>query len=178
MQNSNADRSNVFAVAPVSKGFGFVFMRDRHTLLDWGARSIKNGDDKNKESLIKIEKLLEHRQPEWLVLPDAFEKGCRRQDRIRRLVTRLSLLAKRHGIAVDMVSKERVRSYFFGSGRATKFEIAQKVAERFPEQIGDYLPPERQQWMSENHFMQLFDAAAMALASFGPTQFSRGTGSD
>jgi hypothetical protein len=171
MQNSNGDRFNVLAIAPVDKGFGFVFMRDRHTLLDWGTRSVKRGD-KNKKTLIAVEKLVERFEPESLVLPDAFKKGSRRQERIRKLVRRLMTLGKRRGITVELISKEQLQSFFFGGGHGTKHGVAKKVADRFPEEIGDFLPPERQQWMSENHFMRMFDAAALALASFNNAFFT------
>jgi hypothetical protein len=79
---------------------------------------------------------------------------------------RLTLLGKWHGVTVVLISKKQLQSFFFGEERGTKHEIAKKMANRFPEEIGDFLPPERQQWMSENHFMQLFEAAAIAVASF------------
>ena len=165
MQNSNEEFSNLLAIAPVSKGFGFVFMRDRHTLLDWGTRSVKK-DDKNKKTIIKVEKLIKRFEPDIIVLPDALERGSRRQERICKLVKRLVLLFKRRGIAVQLVSKEQLRACFIASDRGTKHEMARIVASRFPEQLGDLLPPERQQWMPENHFTQLFDAVTIALASF------------
>jgi hypothetical protein len=166
MQKNSAEYANVVAIAPVSKGFGFVYMRDRHTLLDWGTRRLNKGD-KNKQSLLKVDKLITRLEPEVVVLPDALEEGSRRQERIRKLVRQFVSLAERRGISVRLISKAQLRDYFFGGERGTKHGIALSVAKRFPEQLGDLLPPERQQWMSENHFTQLFDAAALALASFG-----------
>jgi hypothetical protein len=165
MQNSNQEYFNILAIAPVAKGFGFVFMRDRHALLNWGTRSVKK-TDKNKKCVGKVEKLIKRFQPELLVLPDAFKKAARRQERICKLVRSLASLGKRHGIAVKLISKEDVNRFFFVDGRGTKHQVAIKVADRFPEELGDFLPPERQHWMTENHFTQLFDAAAIGLASF------------
>lgn len=165
MQNSNEEFSNVLAIAPVSKGFGFVFMRDRHTLLDWGTRSVKKGD-KNKKAIVKVEKLIKKFEPDLVVLPDALRKGSRRQERICKLVKRLVFFIKRRGVAVRLISKEQLQRHFFHGERGTKHEMATSIANRFPEQLGDFLPPERQQWMTENHFTQLFDAAAIALAYF------------
>lgn len=166
MQKSSAEYANVVAIAPVSKGFGFVYMRDRHTLLDWGTRRLDKGD-KNKQTLLKVDKLITRLEPEVVVLPDALEEGSRRQERIRKLLKQLVSLVERRGISVRLISKEQLRGYYFEGRRGTKHEIATCVASRFPDQLGDLLPPERQQWMAENHYTQLFDAAALALASFG-----------
>jgi hypothetical protein len=168
MHNSKSEYFNVLAIAPVSKGFGFVFMRDRHTLLDWGTRSVKKAD-KNKKTIIKVEKLIKRFEPDLVVLPDVAKKSSRRQDRICKLVKLLVLRFKRRGIAVCLISKEQLRSYFFNGARGTKHKMAQVVANRFPDQLDDLMPPERQQWMNENHFMQLFDAAAIGLTSFSQT---------
>ena len=100
-------------------------------------------------------------------MPDALKKGSRRQERIQKLVKSLVFRFKQRGIAVCLISKEQLRNYFFNGELGTKHEIAQIVANRFPEQLGDVVPPERQQWMNENHYMQLFDAAAFALVIFG-----------
>ncbi len=44
--------------------------------------------------------------------------------------------------------------------RLTKYEIARRVAERFPV-LRRALPPKRQIWESEHYRMSIFDAAAL-----------------
>ena len=152
---------NVLAIAPVSKGLGFVFMRDRNTLVDWGTKTVVK-KDKNKKSLAKVEKLIKRFQPDVLVLPE----NSRQRERIRKLVKSTMLLGQRHGLQMRLVSNQKLRNCFSDDEIGSKHSRATIIANRFQEQIGDLLPPERQTWMSENHFMPMFDAAALALAHF------------
>ena len=141
-------------------------MRDRRTLVDWGINSIKKGD-KNKKSLAKVEKLIKRFEPDVLVLPEASKSNSGRRERIRKLVKRMILLGQRHGIQIRLVSNQKLQNYFSDDDIGSKHSRATIIASRFQEQIGDLLPPERQTWMSENHFMPMFDAVALCLANFG-----------
>jgi hypothetical protein len=57
-------------------------------------------------------------------------------------------------------------NFFSPLGVRNKNEIARFIAARFPE-LARSLPPERKPWMSEDSRMAIFDAAALAFASFG-----------
>jgi hypothetical protein len=47
--------------------------------------------------------------------------------------------------------------------KKTKHNIAEKIAQIFPEELSSYLPPERKAWMSEDPRLYVFEAVAMAL---------------
>jgi hypothetical protein len=40
------------------------------------------------------------------------------------------------------------------------------LAERFPEELGDRLPPKRRPWMSEDYRMGIFEVVALGVAFF------------
>jgi hypothetical protein len=53
-----------------------------------------------------------------------------------------------------------------GNDKGTKHVVAEVIAQRFPEELGFRLPPKRRAWMSEDSRIDIFDAAALALAYF------------
>ena len=166
MKNKNSNQVCILSIAPSARGFGFAIMKDAKVLVDWGTRRYADKDQKNSQLLPKIENLIARFQPGLLVLPDAFEKGSRRAQWIRKLVKQTMLLARRHGIEVGLVPQEQLRQFFFAGRKGSKHARAKIIAERFPEELADLLPPERQAWMPEHHQMQMFDAVALALAHF------------
>jgi hypothetical protein len=63
-----------------------------------------------------------------------------------------------------MFSQKRIRKAFFADGRGTKHALATQLANRFPEELGNRLPPKRRAWDSEDYRMGIFDAVALAVA--------------
>ncbi len=57
---------------------------------------------------------------------------------------------------------------FASIGAATRYEIAQAIAQHVPE-LRRHLPRERKPWMSEDFRQCLFDSAALALTHFAVT---------
>ncbi|MDB6018025.1 MAG: hypothetical protein JWR19_2514 [Pedosphaera sp.] len=62
-----------------------------------------------------------------------------------------------------MLSDKTIKRMFFADGKGTKHSIAEILAQRFPEELGDRLPPKRLAWMSEDDRLYMFDAVALAL---------------
>ncbi len=151
----------VLAVAPSTRGFGFVIMEGRETLVHWGGKSAKG--DKNAQSLVKLEAMINQFQPSVIVLENASAKGSRRSPRIRKLSQGIVALAEKRNVKAEMFSREEVRSAFFPGGGSTKQALAEILAKRFPEELGSRLPPKRSAWMSEDSRMNIFDAVALAL---------------
>jgi len=70
----------------------------------------------------------------------------------------------RHNVKVRLFSRTQVKRVFFSEGHGTKQEVAERIAKRFPEELGFRLPPKRRPWMSEDYRMDIFNAIALALA--------------
>jgi Holliday junction resolvasome RuvABC endonuclease subunit len=147
----------ILAVAPITRGFGFVLIEGQGILADWGTKFIKG--DKNKGAIQQIERIISHYKPNMIVLNDAMTA---RVPRMRMLKARISRLAKAHKCAVKFYSKEQVSRAFFPDRDATKYEIAELLVNEFPD-LAVSLPPRRKLWMSEDYRMSIFDALALAL---------------
>jgi len=163
---SSSLSKRILAVAPSTRGFGFVVIEGNETFVDWGVKSVRG--DKNKQSLAKIEELIRYFQPGVLVLPDVAAKGSRRAPRIRALIKLITALVGKRAIRVKLISRQKVMRHFFVDGDETKFAVAQIIAARFPEEFAFRLPPKRRPWMSEDYRMGIFDAVALALVFCQP----------
>lgn len=161
MNNINPKYIRILAIAPSTRGFGFAVLEGQKTLVDWGAKSVKG--DKNAGSLAKVEELIARYRPGVIVLEDASAKDSRRSPRIQTLTKEIISLTATRKITMTVFSREKVRAVFFPDGRGTKQMLAEIVAERFPDELGDRLPPKRRPWMSEDYRMDIFDAVALAL---------------
>jgi Holliday junction resolvasome RuvABC endonuclease subunit len=151
----------ILAIAPSTRGVGFVVLEGQETLVDWGVKTVKK--DKNIRSLGKVKALIAHYQPGVLVLEDASAKGSRRSPRIRELIQQIIKLAATRNVGVKLFSRDQVMKVFITKGQGTKHALAEILAKRFPEQLGSHLPPKRKPWNSEDSRMNIFDAVALAL---------------
>ena len=152
----------ILAIAPSSRGFGFVVLEGQETLVDWGVKSVKG--NKNEGSLKKVEKLIAHYQPGVLVLQDTSTKHYRRSVRIRALSKRIIALVATHKIKVALFPRTKVMQLFFADGQGTKHALAEILAQQLPEELGSCLPLKRRPWTSEDSRMDIFDAVALALS--------------
>lgn len=151
----------ILAIAPSTKGFGFVVLEGQETFVDWGVRTAKG--DKNAQSLAKVKKLITQYQPGTLVLEDASAKGSRRSSRIRRLAQQMVKMAATLKVSAKLFSRDQVVKTFFTDGQGTKHLLAEIMAKQFPEQLGLQLPPKRKPWKNEDSRMGIFDAVALAM---------------
>ena len=173
MKQKNSNHVCILSIAPSARGFGFALIKESKVLAEWGTRTFADKDDKSGQLVPKIEKLMDRFQPSLLVMPDASEKGSRRSPWTRKLVKQAIALAGRYGVEATLIRKEQLRQFFFAGQKGNKHARAKILAERFPEELADLLPPERQTWMSESRQMQMFDAVALALVSSMPKQSGR-----
>lgn len=150
----------ILAIAPSSRGFGYVIVEGHTRLVDWGVTLVVG--NKNKGSLKKVEKMITDYHPSALVLQDAFAKDSRRGSRIRRLTKEIVSLATSCDTKIELFSRDQVMRAFFIDGKGTKHTIAQVLAGRFPEELGHRLPPKRKPWKSEDSRMAMFEAVALA----------------
>ena len=163
MNTNNFKKVRVLAIAPNKEGFGFALMRDTDTLLDWGTRSAGKGD-KNANTLAKVKDLIIRLQPDMLVIPDVWEKGSQRGERIKRLTRQAADYARQKKLKVKKTGQGLVNQFFFAGAKGTKYDRALKISNRFPDELEDLLPPKRLVGMDENHQMPVFDAVAIATA--------------
>jgi hypothetical protein len=56
-----------------------------------------------------------------------------------------------------------VEQLFLGDQKGTKHDVAKVLAQKFPEELGDRLPPKRKPWMSEDYRMDIFGAVALGI---------------
>jgi hypothetical protein len=76
-------------------------------------------------------------------------------------------MAQVRGIDVERISRAEMKSAFSNVGAATRYEIAQAVAQEFHE-FGYRLPRKPRAWDREPEIMALFMAAAL-----GTTYYAR-----
>ena len=161
MNKSIPNNSCILAVALSSKGFGFSVIEGQSTLIDWGFKKAKG--DKNADSVEKAKKIISHYRPCAIILEDTSGKDSRRSLRIRRLGKRMVALASQEGIQAAVFSREQVRELFFAEELGTKDELASIIAQKFPDELANRLPPTRKPWMSEDERMGIFEAVALGM---------------
>jgi hypothetical protein len=154
----------VFAVFPSTRGFGFAIFEGPLRPIDWGVKEVRV-TKKNAMSLLKIKEFVEYYQPEVIVVEDYTGEGSRRSRRIRKLIDDVMGLALERNIPVRGYSRAVIRGVFSELGAKTKFEIAQVIADYYP-QLEPRLPRFRKPWMSEDGRMSIFDAVSLALTYY------------
>jgi Holliday junction resolvasome RuvABC endonuclease subunit len=153
--------TRIFALDPTHKGFGYAVFELPFRLVEWGLARVAG--DKHAGAIARFEKLLSRFRPDAVVLEDAEAPGSRRHYRVRRLIEALLKLARERGIAVNTVARSAVLACFSSADEpATKYSIARRLAEHFPE-LAPELPPPRKLWQSEDERMSVFDALALAV---------------
>jgi Holliday junction resolvasome RuvABC endonuclease subunit len=153
--------TRILALDPTTKGFGYVLFELPFRLVAWGLAHISG--DKQAGAIARLTKLLDHSQPQAVVLEDPNAPGSLRRHRVRGLIEVLAALARERGFAVYSIARKAVVDRFSpGEKRATKYSIAQSLARLFPE-LAAKLPPRRKLWMSQDERMAIFDALALAV---------------
>jgi Holliday junction resolvasome RuvABC endonuclease subunit len=160
MTNNPQTYQRILAIAPASRGFGYALVEGQKLVL-WGVRSVTG--DKNNNCVMKVEALIIRYKPEVMVLEDTGAEGSRHSPRIRELSQMLLALSLEHNIPVAWFRREQMMKFFFGKSKGTKQEIAQRIGNRFPEELGALVPPKRRTWMSQHYQIDMFDAVALAL---------------
>lgn len=161
MINKNEPRKRVLALAPTARGIGFAVLEPCEKLAAWGVKSVTG--DKNASSLEKIRALIVQYRPESVAVED-FDSNPLRSKRVRALGLEISKLAELFEIPLSAFSVSEMRQPFFGDDAASKQQLAEHLAQLFPDELGDIVPRKRQPWMPEAYSMAIFEAVALALA--------------
>ena len=141
--------------------FGYVVVEGQSKLLDWGVCSSRQKGVVSDVLVRKrLRRLLELWRPAVLVFNTLSSVTPKSNHRSKRLLKQIETEARKHRIPVRILEDNPVGSQ---GERLTKYEIARRVAERFPVLTRE-LPPKRQIWQSEHYRMSIFTAAALAMA--------------
>lgn len=157
-------RELVLAVVPNTRGIAFAYFEGPLSPVDWGMKEVR-GCDKNGRGLAAVRGLVEHLQPDVLVLEDFETSRICRTARIRRLQRMIASYAAAQVIEVARYTRADIRATFAPAGATTRYEIAELIAGQV-DAFSFRLPPVRKLWMSEDRRMALFDAAALAFTHF------------
>lgn len=149
----------ILAIDPTSSGFAFAVLEGKERLVDWGVTRVWAESD--NEFLARLEALIGKYSPVCLVVeePGRSKRGAR----ARRRITLSSRFARSQKLSVCAVSWDTVRQTM-GDGVSTKHEIASRIARHFPE-LAAHLPHRRRAWENEDPRINIFDAAAFAIAA-------------
>jgi hypothetical protein len=158
------DSSPVLALAPVSRGIGYVVLETIRVPIDWGATEVRQ--KKNAGCLARAIGLIERYRPAVLILENCLLHGSRRSERVKGLLAHIAEAAEARGVPVMRYSRSDIGRVFATFGVRKKDDIAAGVAALIPE-LAPRLPRPRKIWESEHYGMALFEAAALAITHFG-----------
>lgn len=163
MAHINTER--VFAIDPTVKGYAFAVFEGPDTLLDWGIVQV-SPKEKNRRVLRSIEEKLARYEPSVIVLEDYQTGPSKRWSRVKALLEKIAALGAARHVPCRSISRAQVRALFPHLSKPTRTAIAAAIAERFPE-IRPTLPPVHKFWYeAEEERLNIFDAAALAIAYF------------
>lgn len=151
------------AIAPSSRGFGYVAFANADLVMDWGVKDVRK--DKLRNCLLKARTLMHLLQPAVLVIENVRHTNSRRSKRVRVLIQKLAELGRRQGVTVVRRSRTEVLTMFGRMDARNKDDIAAAVVKLIPE-LAPRLPPRRRIWESEHYSMAIFEAASLALTFF------------
>jgi hypothetical protein len=162
MNEKNTKKVRVLAVAPTSRGFGYVVLEGQSEILAFGCKKAR-GDKKNQQVLVQVGKLADQWLPDVLALQDFHAKGSRRPPRIRKLHRQLLEFGESRKVKMVQFSGHQLRESLVNDPKGTRHEMASEIARQFPNELAEKLPPKRRACDEEDERMSIFDAAALAV---------------
>lgn len=142
-----------------SKGFGYAILEGSDRLIEWGFAS--ETGIKNKPALKKFKVLVEKCEPDILALQNL---DFNRSQKVKALHNEVMTLAAVHSISTAVLRKQQINILLDSEVKATKHQLACWLAEKFPNELADRLPPKRKPWQGEDGRIKIFEAVALALA--------------
>jgi len=149
-------------IAPTTRGFGWVAMKDPLSVYDHGAAYARS--EKNLRCVEYFERLVDRLQPELIIMegPSPRVFRSKRVLELHRLLTSSALLRR---IEVRTYRRPQVHSVFATMGAQSLQDIAEVVVGRLPD-LELRLPRRRSTWSCEDRRMGRFFAAALVLTHF------------
>lgn len=155
--------TRIVAFDPTSRGFGYVCFEGLSKLVDWGHTSVRPRSNEVLMDILAAQ--IGWYNPQVVVLEDWMSPASRRRKRVKNLLAEITDFVLSAGGEVECYSPQEIAGCFAPDGDITKHEIAEIIADRYPE-LGPRLPPRRKIWKSEDERTSIFDAAALALTYF------------
>ncbi len=162
MNHHSSKRYRLLTIALSSRGLGYAVLEGEKFLVEYGNTSVKG--DKNRQCLVKMEKLIALYRPDALVLQNATAKGSHRAPRIKTLNQQAIEAARKHRLKVTLFSGKQSRSLLLGNVHGTKQEMAEMLVKHFPDELASRLPRKRRTWEGADARMDIFDAVGLAVA--------------
>lgn len=147
------------AIYPTAYGYGYVYMENPRTLIDYG--SVRVSPINNRRMLKRIKKTFSFIKPEVVILLNPEGLSSRTGYRIRKLVDRIKELCTEEKMNVYFISRDQIRDVFEQFGAKTKYEISKVLVSEFTE-LDSKLPTKRTAWDAEDRRMAIFDALSLA----------------
>lgn len=155
----------VMAIFPNARGFAYAAFEGPLSPLDWGVSDVY-GKEKATKALRLIRRIISALSPDVLIVRDPGEMENKANRRLLSFIREIGDLAAERNIPIVGISRERVRHTFsFLGERPTRSEIVVAIAKRIAA-FERYVPRQRKFWESEDRWMGLFDAAALALSFY------------
>ncbi|MBX7227744.1 MAG: hypothetical protein K1X55_17040 [Chitinophagales bacterium] len=153
--------TNILALYPNTRGFGYAFFKDEFQLKQFGMSVSKTND--NAHYLKRIMYQVNHFQPLVILLATQDGKHNRKRPRIQQLLEAIQAYALEQNIPVVTYSREQIRATFEKFDATTKQEIAEKICVWFP-QLEKYNRIVHRKWyMPEDYYQGMFDALSLAV---------------
>lgn len=161
----------ILGLDPGTRFLGVAVVRGDQ-LLAYGVHELKNGqrpyDVIGQARRVVFGYIAQH-APAVVAIERPYRIATPRAAVLTTLAAELRERAKELGLEVVERSPEEVRLAITGNKRATKYEVAQKLGERFPELAA--LVPKKPQpavlWLKsrERYWLHMFDALALTMAA-------------
>lgn len=155
--------NSLLAIAPASRGFGFVVLDATRRAIDWGIKEVRS--NKNAVCIAKAMEIIDSHRPTILTIEDWSSGYTRRNTRIRTLLRTLERVATKRHITVERLGLHHVRNAFAPFHAETNEEIASAVACLIPD-LRPILPRPRNPWESQLYGMPIFKAGSLAISYF------------
>ncbi len=162
--------TRILAIDPGLEEIGFVVFEE-HELLRYGVKRLRGSKlpggilPKGKNILLELIRLS---SPHVLVLEKPSHKERIRNTTLKKLIHHAKTLAQIRGIKVYEYDPYSARERVYAEKKATKKNVAELIAERYPELSG-YVPVKRRiLWTKKDfYWLNVFDACTLALVYLG-----------
>lgn len=160
------NEQRIIALDVHPRSFGFAVFEGPDELLDFGARSFRNGMNAVRvPAQRKLGTLFDDFDPATIVLAGC---GSHLSTKSSKIISALQKEALERRISVRFLTRRAVKREFHGNDR-NKHEIAMLMARQFSV-LASKLPPKRKCWQSEDYRMSIFDAIALGVTYFSSSK--------
>jgi crossover junction endodeoxyribonuclease RuvC len=156
-------KNRILAIDPGTREMGVAVLENGH-LVYHGVETFPRlplPQDQLKQVRTAVTRLIHDFRPGVLVLEKTFIGKSRCAALLNVLGDEIAALGRRYGITVVTIAPNTVKKAVAGYGWATKAEVANAIAARYPK-LKAYLPPGRK-WKQQRHY-NMFDAVALGVA--------------